>query len=455
LKTKDISEAVIGWREANAQFENRTQGIGEASAGDLSHEVIQKANTILKSRQIHPLQAPTISANSTSEEIAQFKDFSEVYKWQVEEFIDELADEQMDDAQRQKDYDEGRWGQAGYKEPYKPLDPRSPKAVALRIMDGELNVALDPNITDLLEVYLSKNLKRKVRNPAGEAKFEKATRSIFKALANELPNGMDTEVDTLDRSFFEEFLERHWPNASTRKKSLSYYVSAINTYNRENSAAPLVLNLAGLVTNAQVQRDATESRSFTPEEFDLFVSNVRSIAKPDTRLIGLLVAYTGTPNTEVAGLMWQEVKLDDTVPHMIIRNNKERVMGKNRQSRTIPLVEPLLSEFVDYSNDHRGGKLVFPNWQGRVNDLSKPLNECVVDLLPDHEDRLVAYSSRHTFKDRADAVAMPSGISSYLMGHRNKASSRVHEGYGTGRPVTQLVEWMEKVMTCEEWGYFG
>ncbi|MFT5014876.1 MAG: hypothetical protein ACI9HA_003547 [Dinoroseobacter sp.] len=321
LKTNDISEAVGRWRVANVDFE-ATLKVEADLSNSRSDDIVQSASALLKSRGIHPDQAPSITAKSTTEQSSQFERWVDYFKMKEDEFVQEIADEQLDYAQRQRDYDRGIWGSPDYQEPYKPMDPRSPKTVALRIMRGELNVGLKPTLTDLVEVYLSKNLKRKVRNPEGEAKFERSTRSIFKALASDLPDGMDTEIDSLERNWFEDFLERCWPNASSRKKSHSRYVAAINTYNRENSAAPIGLNLAGLVTNAQVQKDAVESRSFTPNEFELFLKKVRGISRTETRLIGLVIAYTGTPNTEAAGLMWRDVKLDDPVPHMIVRDKR-------------------------------------------------------------------------------------------------------------------------------------
>lgn len=454
LKAKDIEDAVLGWRRVNAEFDSIAR-LGDEANTVLSHEIVQKANTLLKAARVHPLQAPTLSAKSGPDTWQQFEESADGFKDRELEFLEKIAEDQLDDRQRDLDYVSGRYFETGYTTPYKALDPRSPQAVAIRIMSGEINVALNPTLTDLVEVYLTKNMKRKVRNPATEIKFERETRRIFKTMAADLPNGMDTEVDSIERGWVEDFLERAWVNASTRKKSQSRLVAAINTFNRENSAAPIKLNLEGLVTKAQADRDSKDRRSFTPEEFRLFVGNLSKIKDAETRLLGLVIAYTGTPNNEAAGLQWRDVQLGDSAPHMIIRDNRSRVMGKGRLSRTIPIVEPLLTEFRRYDEQPRISDQVFPRWNGGVNELSKPLNAAVVNLLPSHPNELVAYSARHTFRDRCSAVGMPEGVSSYLMGHQSKSSSQVHDNYGTGRPVKQLVDWMESIMACEEWGFYG
>ena len=71
----------------------------------------------------------------------------------------------------------------------------------------------------------------------------------------------------------------------------------------------------------------------------------------------------------------------------------------------------------------------------------------------DHDEKqLTPYSLRHTFKDRADSVGSPIGFSNYLLGHRSKNSSVVHESYGTGIPPKRLVDTMEKTWVVEDWG---
>jgi integrase len=72
---------------------------------------------------------------------------------------------------------------------------------------------------------------------------------------------------------------------------------------------------------------------------------------------------------------------------------------------------------------------------------------------PDDPLQLVPYSLRHTFKDRAE-TAMDSRYVQYILGHKTKDSSAVHQRYGTNAPPSALVVGMADIQGLREWGMF-
>ena len=73
---------------------------------------------------VHPDQAPTLGVDATQEEIQNFPKKIKEWKLKVQEhkdlLLDFIRDEYIDEEQRAKDYQSGRWGDYGYQTPYKP-----------------------------------------------------------------------------------------------------------------------------------------------------------------------------------------------------------------------------------------------------------------------------------------------------------------------------------------------
>ena len=213
--------------------------------------------------------------------------------------------------------------------------------------------------------------------------------------------------------------------------------------------------------NKSKEEEITEvRRSFTPDEHASFMQNLLGSNDPEIKTIGLIMETYGAPTGEAACLLRQDVKLKAETPHLIIRNNKYRILGKRRLERAVPIVEPLLSHLKDYIDNHFTGSntdLLFPKFgQGRhaSGDRSKKLSEFVDNQRPDDDTLLSPYSLRHTFADKYDAAGVSTSKGEYIMGHRSKQSNAVHAKYGTGRNIAYLVKDMKAIVAVKEWGYF-
>ena len=135
-------------------------------------------------------------------------------------------------------------------------------------------------------------------------------------------------------------------------------------------------------------------------------------------------------------------------------------MGKRRQQRIVPLIEPLLGFLHDYLSTVELNKNdpIFPTYgvgKHSSSERSKKLNKHIMNMRRDFDDsQLSPYSLRHTFKDKAAMARVPSSVTEYLMGHVSKESSKTHERYGTGLPPKELVDWMTAIQEVQDHGHF-
>ena len=431
FKTKDFDEALIELRKLDAWF-LKIQKIAKGETDTLPSEVQSAAKMIVEMNRWDPF----LATGDANYEAAT----SHNYDWATDTLEDGGYIQQTHDG----------W------ETTKIPDERDPKALAaLMMLQGRDDWDFSINLKDVMSIYLQENLK-KSRNEQQRKKVGKAVPRLFEKLGEQLSNGMVTAVDDLERAEVRDAVEHIWPNASTRKKNVSTFAAAVNTWNREYPKRQVPNVFIGLVGSEQVRADSKERRSFTPVELQLYQSSLSQSADPEVGLIGMLMINMGCPNGEAQGLAVSDVKLDDQTPHILFRNTRLRIMGKDRLERAVPVVGDLLDILKPYVQKlPSGAEALFPRWSRKDSaDLSKALMKHVINKRSDDERLLAPYSARHTFMDRYRSAGVPSDVGKYLAGHKDKEANRVHESYGTRRPPAQLVEHMKAITAVKDWGYF-
>ena len=150
------------------------------------------------------------------------------------------------------------------------------------------------------------------------------------------------------------------------------------------------------------------------------------------------------------------------------RNNKARVMGKDRLERAVPFIHsgiklqiyPLFTFLKQYLEQKalESNDLIFPEYaSGKHVSSGRPklLSKHISNMRSDYDSRqAVPYSLRHTFKDRYQAAGVPAQIGEYIMGHKTKKSSKVYEKYGTGMPIQMMVDYITDITEVQEHGFF-
>ena len=349
-----------------------------------------------------------------------------------------------------------------YVPPQLVWDETDPEVIRYRVMCGE-NLLPDPTWQNALDDYLKRNLTIKLRNPEQIQKHKSATISLAQKLSTAFPKGMNTAMKDVETYMVEEFAAAAWPNYSTRVRNLRTLRAVWRSWDRNNQRQRIEFDPFVTViqdNQGRIQLHETNRRSFTPQEFKHFYASMLNEPNEEIKLIGLIMAYCGAPTGEAGGLQRHDVMVSGKVPYIWFRDHKDRIMGKRRQQRIVPLIEPLLGFLRDYLSTVELNKNdpIFPTYgvgKHSSSERSKKLNKHIMNMRRDFDDsQLSPYSLRHTFKDRAAMARVPSSVTEYLMGHVSKESSKTHEKYGTGLPPKELVDWMTAIQEVQDHGHF-
>ena len=503
FKTKRLDIAQLELRKMNEWYEHRIASNGgtEKIKSQLPREQVRTVVTDLLERGLHPDDQPEINVHSKPEEISKLlNDTLEVQLLQIQfqkgkisiiELNEKVAAlnlentalyklkkfgserRKLKESLSYKYLDMQRMNAESidpnidcdsndYVPPQLVWDETDPEVIRYRVMCGE-NLLPDPTWQNALDDYLRRNLTIKLRNPEQIQKHENATISLAQKLATAFPKGMNTPMKDVETYMVEEFAAVAWHNYSTRVRNLRTLRAVWRSWDRNNQRQRIEFDpFVTIIQDNQgrIPLHETNRRSFTPEEFQHFCTSILDEPNNEIKLIGMIMAYCGAPTGEAGGLQRQDVMVNGAVPYIWFRDHKDRIMGKKRLERIVPLIDPLLGFLSDYLSEVELNKddPIFPTYGvGRhsSSERSKKLNKHIMNMRSHHDDsQLSPYSLRHTFKDRAAMARVPSSVTEYLMGHRTKQSSAIHRSYGTGLPPQELVKWMVAIQEVTEHGHF-
>ncbi|MDA9115696.1 tyrosine-type recombinase/integrase [Planktomarina temperata] len=497
FKTKSLDIAQLELRKMNEWYEHRIASNGgtDKIEGQLPRQQVRTIVTDLLERGLHPDDQPEINVHSPrSDVLAMTKDavdaaiakerwdkgeidqdeyltllgsISGGKLWRLVSFQEQRAF--LLNHLRKKYTDHSQLEGLGpiletddYVPPQLKWDESDPEVIRYRVMCGE-NLLPDPTWQNALDDYLKRNLTIKLRNPEQIQKHENATISLAQKLGTAFPNGMNTPMKDVETYMVEDFAAVAWPNYSTRVRNLRTLRAVWRSWDRNNQRQKIEFDPFVTViqdNQGRIQLHETNRRSFTPQEFKHFYASMLNEPNEEIKLIGLIMAYCGAPTGEAGGLQRQDVMVSGAVPYIWFRDHKDRIMGKRRQQRIVPLIEPLLGFLREYLSTVELNKNdpIFPiHGVGKhsSSERSKKLNKHIMNMRRDFDDsQLSPYSLRHTFKDRAAMARVPSSVIEYLMGHVSKESSKTHEKYGTGLPPKELVDWMIAIQEVQDHGHF-
>ena len=163
----------------------------------------------------------------------------------------------------------------------------------------------------------------------------------------------------------------------------------------------------------------------------------------EMRWLIALISDTGMRLGEAAGLLKEDIKLDDRIPHIDLKPHSWRSLKTKGSQRLIPLTKEALwaSKRLLEANDD--SIFAFPRYCDetgcKANSASGGLNNWLHQYVPDN---CVIHSFRHSLRDRLRAVECPSDIVDALGGWK---TSGVGHGYGNGYPLEVLEKWMSSI----------
>lgn len=480
FKTKSLSLAQIKLSQWNEWYDKRIATVGYTRKQDkqLPVKLVREIYDDLKKMGQHPEDVPTLSISSDLEELEQFsadvvaiKALYQQYKsgeFDYDELLVRLhpleqgaygkilghhmaADMQYSDL-LDKYSDTGDHNTANE---YRSWDEQDPEVIRYRLLMGE-NLLPQPTWQNAVDDYVRQyHSSPKQRSEQQKTKHTRAVISQCEKISTAFPDGMKTALTDIDAEDVRDFIRQDDTKPSTKAKNLTIIRAVWNSWSIYNQKQVVEGDpfRAELVQHKKAIDDTeAHRRSFTPSEFDKFNKSLSQETDDDVRLMGMLSAYCGAPTGEIAKLERRDVKLTSDTPYLVFR----AISGKDRIARAVPLLEPIRTELETYINEHcdRPKDPVFTSkLVHSPSDLTKRLKLHITNERPDDPLQLVPYSLRHTFKDRAEA-AMDSRYVQYILGHKTKDSSAVHQRYGTNTPPSALVEGMADTQALREWGMF-
>ena len=153
----------------------------------------------------------------------------------------------------------------------------------------------------------------------------------------------------------------------------------------------------------------------------------------EARHILYTLVETGARPSEICNLRPENIRLDEPVPYIAIRESNNREIKADASDRDIPLVGISLAAM----KHHPDG---FPRYFDKETSLSAILMKSFKarNLLPTKDHKI--YSLRHSFEKRMLEAGLDYGLRCTLMGHKNERPE-----YGDGGSIKYRCEELKKI----------
>ena len=176
------------------------------------------------------------------------------------------------------------------------------------------------------------------------------------------------------------------------------------------------------------------------------IRKVQSLCKDiddEMRWLIALISDTGIRLGEAAGLLKEDIKLDEPIPYVDLKPHPWRTLKTRGSQRLIPLTNEALWASKRLLESNNDSIFAFPRYCDetgcKANSASGGLNKWLHQYVPNN---CVIHSFRHSLRDRLRAVECPSDIVDAIGGWK---TSGVGHGYGNGYPLEVLERWMKKI----------
>ena len=432
IKTKNHAEAMRQAAIINTEFEYKAARLRQQLNGEaLSPALLQEeAKDILISRRIHPQQIPTLEGVKLDKFFERQAEYVQDYHWAIS-------------------------GEQGYNSDgtiwteYHP-DPKNPYHEAYEVIKGKAAQSIVPTIKEAAEAYLAINAKDSKRKPDSQKKYDQRVWRAIEALGK--PEALITDFNRLRARRHKEALEKSNPSwkTATLNKTIGVLSAVFNLTIREYELS-MMNPWAGLKDEVFGQQESR--RSFTPEELTSYVVGLAKL-NSEARLIGLLMVHTGCRTMEVAGITHGELQLQHNTPHLQLRPNQIRPLKNKQSKRDVPLIDKALDELRPYLVKHKSDDPkapVFPRYgrDGGMDAVSKLLNNVIRGRLKILDPTLVAYSTRHTMKDKMRTIKAAAELQNSILGHGKRTEA---DNYGEGELLRYLLDELIKADGLSHWG---
>lgn len=163
----------------------------------------------------------------------------------------------------------------------------------------------------------------------------------------------------------------------------------------------------------------------------------------DMRWLIALISDTGMRLGEAAGLHLDDIRLNETIPHIDLKPHPWRSLKTKGSERRIPLVGVALWATERILEDGSENKIAFSRYCNEfgcnANSASNGLNKWLRNHVPQN---CVIHSFRHSLRDRLRAVECPTEVVDAIGGWQVATAG---QRYGDGYPLDVLLAWLMKI----------
>lgn len=288
---------------------------------------------------------------------------------------------------------------------------------------------LGPSATEALEMYL------RLRGNGRSGTFASAaTRAIDYLVASKKNKPLLAYSKADATGFRDELFERGLASASVVRIFTS--LRAVTTFALTEYGLSDPSPFAGIYLDRSITGPA---RTSVPTESIRLIQTKCRELDDDVRWLVALISDTGLRLAEAAGLALADLRVEEPLPHVVVRPHPWRSLKTQGSERTVPLVGASLwaAKRIIAS---RPGNYAFPRYtkEGRTNanSASAALNKWMGTVIPEG----VLHGFRHSLRDRLRAVECPSEIADQLGGWVTDGGEG--KNYGSGYPLEVLTKWM-------------
>ncbi|MGP9804076.1 integrase [Paracoccus sp. NSM] len=254
----------------------------------------------------------------------------------------------------------------------------------------------------------------------------KATKNFIDVIGNKPVAEVTTEDMFAFRKWWVDRVMEGQTAAETANRDFIHLVGMWKRVCRSKGIA-LGFSTEGLMLKKDKDKDDVRP-PFSPDwiKAKLLAPGALRGLNTDARLILLGMVNTGYRPSEGAGLMPDEIRLSDNVPHIVIQRNANRGLKTAHSKRVLPLVGVSLEAFREAP---KGFARYARNSASLSATVNKYLREKGLLETPGHS----LYSLRHSFEDRLLVAGIDERVRRDLLGH---ALNR--ERYGSGGDLVFL-----------------
>ena len=290
-----------------------------------------------------------------------------------------------------------------------------------------------PKLSEALYHYLQ--LKGNGKSKAFVQTAERAVAYVTESLGDRPISAYSSS----DAGIFRDWLTKRGLSADSVRRTFATVRPIINLCIREKG-----LDCTNAFANTFMpESEARPPRKPVPNEIILSVQKECREIDDDVRHLIALISDTGMRLSEAAGLMIEDIHLNEGIPHLSLRPHPHRRLKTKDSERDIPLVGASLwaaKRIVQTASN----RFAFPRYANdelcSSNSASAALNKWLKLRAPTN---CVVHSFRHSLRDRLRQVGCPIDVIDQIGGW---AIASVGERYGNRERKAVMLRWMEEII---------